>query len=205
MDRRKGIGLLVLVLVLVVAFFVLKPILSENKKAGMNTEGTHVKEEAGMNTEENNAEEGKMNIEGTDIDGEKVDSEILKENELTMVNIWGTFCKPCTEEMPELEELSKELKEEGIGLIGIVLDGGDSEENTKLTKIILEKSNVTFKNVIPSEEMQEKCLEDIEGFPTTVFLDKEGNIVGESVLVSVGKEEFKKAALKSLDILRKGK
>ncbi|GAB3806006.1 thiol-disulfide oxidoreductase ResA [Virgibacillus kimchii] len=39
-----------------------------------------------------------------------------------MLNFWGTWCKPCEEEMPYMEELYPEYKEKGIEIIAISLD-----------------------------------------------------------------------------------
>ncbi|MDO7203808.1 TlpA disulfide reductase family protein [Paraclostridium bifermentans] len=36
-----------------------------------------------------------------------------------MINIWGTSCIPCIDEMPELQELSKEVKSKGVNVIGL--------------------------------------------------------------------------------------
>ena len=42
----------------------------------------------------------------SDLDGNEVDSSIFADYDLTMINIWATFCNPCLSEMPELAELS---------------------------------------------------------------------------------------------------
>ena len=39
-------------------------------------------------------------FEVTDLDGKKVDKSIFQEADVTMVNVWATFCNPCLEEMP---------------------------------------------------------------------------------------------------------
>ena len=44
-----------------------------------------------------------------DLDGNEVTESILKDKDVTMINIWGTFCPPCIEEMPELAKLSASL------------------------------------------------------------------------------------------------
>ena len=54
-----------------------------------------------------------------DLNGEEITNSIFAEKELTVVNIWGTFCAPCIEEMPELEELNKKYGEQ-IQFLGIV-------------------------------------------------------------------------------------
>ena len=43
-----------------------------------------------------------------DLDGNTVDESIFADYEVTMVNLWGTFCGPCLQEMPDLGEISDE-------------------------------------------------------------------------------------------------
>ena len=56
-----------------------------------------------------------------DLDGNEVTESILKDKDVTMINIWGTFCPPCIEEMPELAKLSASLPE-NAQIIGILCD-----------------------------------------------------------------------------------
>lgn len=57
-----------------------------------------------------------------DLDGNQVDETIFEDAELTMINVWGTFCTPCLEEMPDLAELNREYQEKGVQIIGICSD-----------------------------------------------------------------------------------
>jgi len=44
----------------------------------------------------------------------------FKEHDLTMVNIFTTWCTPCVEEMPDLEKLYQQMEEQGVGVVGVV-------------------------------------------------------------------------------------
>ena len=44
-------------------------------------------------------------FETTDTKGNKVTEKIFADKEITMVNVWGTFCGPCINEMPELQKI----------------------------------------------------------------------------------------------------
>ncbi|MEW9095404.1 MAG: TlpA disulfide reductase family protein [Clostridiaceae bacterium] len=133
----------------------------------------------------------KLEFKAKTLDGKEIDSSIFKDNKLTMVNIWTTFCGPCIQEMPEIQELYEEVKKDKINVIGIVADTPD-EDNEALAKQILEKKGAKFTNIIPDEKIKNNVLKDVKGFPTTLFVDSEGNIVGELVVGSHDKEGYKK-------------
>lgn len=50
-------------------------------------------------------------FEVTDLEGNPVgeSNSIFENTDITVVNCWGTFCTPCIDEMPELEEWTKEM------------------------------------------------------------------------------------------------
>lgn len=134
----------------------------------------------------------KIEFKAKTLDGKEIDSSIFKDNKLTMINLWGTFCGPCIDEMPEIQELYKEVKKDKVNVIGIVSDTPD-ENNEELAKTILEKKGAKFTNIIPDEKIKNNVLKDVKGFPTTVFVDSEGNIVGEPISGAHSKEDYKKA------------
>ena len=134
------------------------------------------------------------------LEGAKIDSSIFKDSKLTMINIWATSCGPCIEEMPDIQKLYEEVKGEKINVIGLVSDTPDAD-NEELAKQILQKKGAKFTNIIPDESIKNNILKNIPGTPTTLFVDSEGNIVGEFITGSHSKEEYKKeieARLKSI-------
>ena len=50
------------------------------------------------------------------------------QNELTLVNFWAAWCKPCREEMPKLQILHNELRDDGFEVIGPIFDVEFSHE-----------------------------------------------------------------------------
>ncbi len=117
-----------------------------------------------------------------DINGTEVDSTIFAEKKLTVVNVWGTFCGPCIEEMPELAEWAKEMGDD-VQLIGIVgdINGENDTQHIELAQTIAQKANVEFTNLIPNDDFS-GFMSNIIGFPTTFFVDQTGAIVGEPIV-----------------------
>jgi Thiol-disulfide isomerase and thioredoxins len=117
-----------------------------------------------------------------DLDGNEVTDSIFKEKDLTVVNIWGTFCTPCVEEMPELGEWAKEMPD-NVQIVGLICDieGDDDETHKELAKKIMEKANAGFTQIIANNDFN-SILDWVTGVPTTLFVDKEGNITGKPVI-----------------------
>ena len=118
----------------------------------------------------------------TDLEGNEVTSDIFAQKDLTVVNLWGTFCTPCINEMPELAAWSGELPD-NVQLIGIVCDlsAGSDRATYDLAVDIVTRAGVTFPCLLACEDMND-LLGAVVGVPTTIFVDREGNLVGQAVL-----------------------
>ena len=129
-------------------------------------------------------------FEGLDLDGNPVTSELFKENSVTVVNFWFSACAPCIAELSELNALNEELKLKGGAVIGINADtiGGD-ESMIMEARNILEKKGAAYQNVyFPVESEAGKLTYSITAFPTTMVVDRNGNIVGEAILGGIDNE-----------------
>ncbi len=111
----------------------------------------------------------------TTIAGEEVTNGIFSEYELTMVNIWATWCSPCVEEMDELQEVYEGM-DDNTNLISICYDGNSAGDTAKQ---ILEANGVTFDTLLPNGDIESNIFGTIQYFPTTIFIDSNGNIIGE--------------------------
>ncbi len=119
----------------------------------------------------------------TDLEGNTVTQEIFADSDLTMVNIWATFCGPCINEMPELGELKKDYADKGVNVVGIVIDVTDSDgtvtaDGLALAEEIVSETGADYTHLLPSGDLM-ALSNAISVVPTTVFVDSEGNVVGE--------------------------
>lgn len=114
-----------------------------------------------------------------DFDGNEYTEDALKGHKVTMINIWGTFCGPCIREMPELEEISEMYDEKDLKLIGLPgdlygPDGIVDEDQVAKALDIMDKTGVKYTMLIPSMEIEAWVMGRVRFYPTTIFVDKNG-------------------------------
>lgn len=119
-----------------------------------------------------------------DIYNKNITDEIFKDADLTMINIWGTFCGPCIAEMPDLGKLNKDYAGKKFQIVGIVIDAvtrklTPSAKIIDSAKKIVDQTDADYLHIVPSAEMMNGFLSGITVVPTTIFVDKNGKIVGQ--------------------------
>ena len=108
------------------------------------------------------------------VSGEDISSDLFKNSKLTVVNVWGSWCGPCVQEIPELQKLYESMKDKDVNVIGLAQDAGTDLD---AVKEIIDKNKVTYQNIVP-EGATEDFVMSIMAFPTTFFVDSDRNIVG---------------------------
>lgn len=123
---------------------------------------------------------------GKTIDGDSISEDIFKENDFTVVNFWATWCGPCVKELPALQKISEEYKDKKVALVGIVYDGQESGA-TDVAKKILSEKKVKYRNVIvdTKSDLIAYMGHNIVGVPTTLVVNKKGEIIGEQIVGSI--------------------
>lgn len=112
------------------------------------------------------------------MDGNVIKSEeFYKEKALTLVNVWGTFCGPCKEEMPDLAKLYEDYKDK-VNFLGVVVDTNVSmDTNVEEAQQIIKDSGVNYKNIMPNPTTED-TLVNITAMPTTFFVNSDGKVLG---------------------------
>ena len=139
-----------------------------------------------------------------DVNGETYTQEMFADHDLTMINVFTTWCSPCIREIPDLEKLNKEMEDQGVQVVGIVLDvaGNADEETIEKAKLLAEKTGAAYPFLIPDAGYLNGRLAGISAVPETFFADKEGNIVGETYSGSRSFEDWKGIVEKELEGVR---
>ncbi len=118
----------------------------------------------------------KISFTTKDLNGNTVNSdELFAQHDITMINVWATWCGYCVDELPDLEVLNRSLASKNCAIVGFCGDA-DSKDQIALAKSILKKSGVTYLNLCTFDGW--KDVFDMEkGWPTSIFVDKSGTII----------------------------
>jgi thiol-disulfide isomerase/thioredoxin len=92
--------------------------------------------------------------------------------DVVLLNFWATWCVPCVQEMPLLEELSQRLNERGLTVLGVSLD----EEGWQAIVPFLARNDIRYPIAVPSENMLEPPYDAITALPTSLIIDRSGRI-----------------------------
>lgn len=111
------------------------------------------------------------------MDGGSFTQEDFKGVDVTAINFWSTTCNPCVDEMPELAKLIKALPE-NVKLITACMDG---ESDPDTAKKILSDAGFESPTLISGDRDWSSLIGKIAYTPTTIFVDADGNVVGEAV------------------------
>jgi peroxiredoxin len=89
---------------------------------------------------------------------------------VVMLNFWASWCGPCRQEMPLLEQMHKRYSALGFTLVGVNVDA-----NSKDAEDWLSKTPVSFPVLFDRESKVSKMYE-VSAMPSTVFIDRKGNV-----------------------------
>jgi len=105
------------------------------------------------------------------LDGKKVSLADYK-GKVVLLNIWATWCAPCVAEMPSMEKLYRELKDEGFVIVAVSVD----ETGTDAVAPFMKKHKLGFP-VLLDTVGDIKSLYQVTGIPESFIIDKDGIII----------------------------
>ena len=145
------------------------------------------------NSQKNNSDDVTpfKDFSAKDFDGNSVDESLFSQNAVTVVNFWFTGCKPCVAELSKLNELNDAIKASGGEVVGINTETFDGNETAiKEAADILKSQGAKYRNLsVDSTSDAGKYASNIMAFPTTILVDRNGNIVGDPMLGGIDNQE----------------
>ena len=140
---------------------------------------------AGCQGEEQQQEttaDSSLNVQTTTLSGDAFTAADFADNKLTVFNVWATWCPPCVAELPHLQKVSEEFREDGVAVIGVLQDGvtelGESDADAIASaNTLLEDAGVDYPVILPDAALQQTFIRTMQYFPTTFFVDAGGNVI----------------------------
>jgi len=102
-------------------------------------------------------------------DGDSVSLQELK-GQVVMLNFWASWCGPCRQEMPLLDQMHRRYSSLGFTLLGV-----NVEASTQDAERWLAQTPVSFP-VLFDTNNEVSRLYDVNAMPSTVFIDRQGNV-----------------------------
>ena len=102
-------------------------------------------------------------------DGGNVRLSYLK-GQVVMINFWTTWCGPCRQEMPLLQQIQAKYEPLGFTLIGINVEPDSAAATTWLKQV-----SVSFPILFDQQNVVAEQF-GVQGMPSSVFVDRAGNV-----------------------------
>jgi thiol-disulfide isomerase/thioredoxin len=125
--------------------------------------------------------------------GKTIDLSQFK-GQVVMINFWATWCGPCRQEMPILEDIYKKYKPMGFTMLGVNVEPKTGDPEGWLSKL---PKPVTFPVAFDVDSKVSK-LYNVAGMPTTVFIDRKGNVREVHKGYKPGDEDFYLTQIRSM-------
>jgi peroxiredoxin len=90
--------------------------------------------------------------------------------DVVMINFWATWCGPCRQEMPLLDELYNRYQRVGFNLLGVNID-----DDSRRAMQMVDELGVSFPVLFDARKEVSK-LYQVDAMPVTVLVDREGNV-----------------------------
>ena len=104
-------------------------------------------------------------------------SGIIEDNQLVLVEFWGSWCGPCIKKARKIKPIYAQYKNLGFEILGVAL-----ETNRQRWLDMLDKESYAWPNVIEMEQDQNQeliiaNLYQVKGYPYGVLIDQKGEII----------------------------
>ena len=165
---RRLVSVYILSVLMLLSIGCSKKSASNRSSDNTGTSGISVPEVVSVQVRDNKV----PNFSWKDASGKTIDLDSYR-GKVTVINFWATWCGPCIHEIPDLIELSKELSDKNVKLIGVSLDRGPNVAED-VQNFVTEKG-IPYQVVLANEEL-ENAFGNISSIPTTFLVDDQGTI-----------------------------
>ena len=108
-----------------------------------------------------------LEFSGVDQNGNTITQAILADKKVVMINYWATWCDPCKEELPALQQLYTEYQDQGFLIIGVLVDGTVAGAQS-----LIKTYGITYPVIVNNGDLT--TLKTSVNVPETAFVDHLG-------------------------------
>lgn len=112
--------------------------------------------------------------------------------QIVFLNFWATWCGPCRSEMPSMEKVYNDLKDEGFVILAV-----DLAEDNATVQSFVDELGITFPVVLDGTG-EVGGVYDARSIPTTYLIDRDGNLLGRAVGVRPWEDDAYKDLFKEI-------
>lgn len=105
------------------------------------------------------------------LEGDTISLESLK-GEVVLLNLWATWCTPCREETPYLQEIYEQHRDQGFRIVGASMD---TRNQAEAVRMFVEEYGVTY-TILHDSAMRGMDVYQALGLPATFLIDREGTL-----------------------------
>ena len=118
----------------------------------------------------------RLEFTASDPDGNPVSSaELFARREITVVNIWTTWCAPCVAELPQLREPHARLRRNDCGVVGMLAD-----DDLDAARSLMAENGVDYPVILAPEDLRD--IIPLDAVPTTLFIGRDGTVLAAPVV-----------------------
>lgn len=128
--------------------------------------------------------------------------EDIAAKDVTVINFWSLLCGYCVDELPDIAKYATTLPD-NVQVITVCL-GLDGEAEIEAAKSTLQDAGFSGITLMEGDGDFSDVCDEIQYTPTTIFVDKDGNTVGDAIISAVGADQMAEAYTQHInDALRK--
>jgi cytochrome c biogenesis protein CcmG/thiol:disulfide interchange protein DsbE len=113
---------------------------------------------------------------------------------VVLLDFWATWCGPCKIEIPWFMDFERQFKDQGFAVLGVSMD----EDGWKAITPYARGMKMNYRILLGNDDVS-TAYGGLDSLPTTLLIDRQGNIASVHFGVSMGKEEFKNAIVHLLN------
>lgn len=109
-----------------------------------------------------------------DLDGRPLTLRDLR-GQVVFVNFWATWCVPCRNEMPALENLYRAYRDRGFVVVGV-----NFRESAGVVRGFMQELRLSFPALVDTDAAVSRAF-GVRGLPVSFLLDREGRILWKAI------------------------